>query len=278
MWHERSRTLSGAVVAVCCLAVCADSPRLPSLSWDTAPSSTPYRYRWSDPRSEYLTRLRVTYDLDAVVARSTTDLERVQAICNWAHKLFRHDGNNVPAQGDPISIIGLAQQGQRFRCVEYSIVIAGCLKSLSIPARVLGLKTKDVETRGSGAGHVVAEAYLRDEGRWVMVDGQFDAIPVLAGRALSAIEFQQALAQDSGPTVLSLSQPDESSYFGWVGEYLYYFDTQLDQRGPGVSTDPASLMLVPLGAPEPHVFQGTSAIRNMSYTHSLADFYPTPEF
>jgi transglutaminase-like putative cysteine protease len=262
-----------------CGTGCADAPSLPLLEWDASARAPRHVFLWSDPASEYLTRLRKTYALEEQVAGSTSDFERVRVICHWVHGLWRHDGNNVPAQFDPIFIITQAQQGQRFRCVEYGIVIAGCLKALGIPARVLGLKTSDVETRASGAGHVVAEAYLRDEGRWVMVDGQFDAVPVLGARPLSAVELQQALATSApGLTVASLSQVDAPSYFGWVGEYLYYLDAQLDQRGPGVDTELWTLMLVPIGAPQPTAFQGRSGGPYFLFTDALADFYPVPTY
>lgn len=54
---------------------------------------------------------------------------------------------------------------KRFRCVEYSIVAAGALNALGIPARTVGLRTKYVETELWSAGHVVAEAYLKDLGK-----------------------------------------------------------------------------------------------------------------
>ncbi|HEV2705472.1 MAG TPA: transglutaminase-like domain-containing protein, partial [Pyrinomonadaceae bacterium] len=176
----------------------------------------------------------------------------------------------------PISILEEAKQGKRFRCVEYSAVLAGALNAVGIPARVLGLKTEDVETRESGAGHVVTEAYLADKKKWIMVDGQWDVIPTLKGQPLNAVELQEALAKNAkGLGVESLSGADAKKYFAWVAPYLFYFDTRFDSRIEG-ATHTRSLMLVPVGAKEPAVFQKKHSLKSMVYTNSLRLFYAPP--
>ena len=137
-------------------------------------------------------------------------------------------GNIEPKQSDPLSILQEARQGKHFRCVEYAAVINGCLNAIGIPSRILALKTQDVETRWNGAGHVVAEAYLRDQQCWCFIDGQWNAIPIVAGKALSAVEFQEALARsDANLEVRNMPARRTRSYFQWVRQYLYYFDTPL---------------------------------------------------
>lgn len=235
----------------------------------------PVAFVRSMPGDAYLTRLRTAYALDKVVAGEKSDYGKVRAVSRWVRSRWEHNGSNEPRKPDPISILQEAAEGKRFRCVEYSVVLSAALNSLGIPARVLGLKTEDAETRESGAGHVVTEAYLADVKKWLMVDGQWDVIPTLKGKPLHAVELQRALSrQDKGLSVDSLSGAQAEKYFAWVAPYLFYFDTKLDSRFEGASPS-QSLMLVPVGAKEPTVFQRKWPLR-MVYTHSLRAFYPKP--
>lgn len=161
--------------------------------------------------------------------------------------------------------------------MEYSIVISGCLNALGIPSRVLALKTEDVETRKLGAGHVVAEAYVRDPDKWILIDGQWDVIPLLNGIALNALELQQAFAQNKpGLDIHSGSQSKPTEYFKWVRPYLFYLDVSLDNRVGIADRSGARLMLVPVGAKKPTVFQREFPIGEMLYTHSVRAFYAKP--
>jgi len=97
------------------------------------------------------------------------------------HNQWQHNGNNEPHKNDVTSILEEVKEGKNFRCVEYGIVVAACLNSIGLKARQLNLKTKDVETTEYGAGHVVTEVFLNDLKKWMFIDGQFDAMPLLDG-------------------------------------------------------------------------------------------------
>lgn len=235
-----------------------------------------YTFQYSSPEEEYLTTLRTTYALDDVVGGKSSDLEKVQTMCTWVHNRWAHNGRNRAKKADPLSILRNAALGQEFQCIEYSIVLSGVLTSLGIPTRTVYLKTADVETRRDGAGHVVAEAWLRDRQKWVMLDGQWDVVPMLNNTPLNAVEFQQALATNApGLRIETASETKQKGYFNWIEPYLYYFDTVLDSRF-GVNAPPSGLMLVPVGAKCPTVFQHDTPIRRMRYTNSVTTFYPNP--
>ncbi|MBD2756552.1 hypothetical protein [Spirosoma validum] len=138
-----------------------------------------------------------------------------------------------------------------------------------------------METRQTGAGHVVAEAYLADLKKWVMIDGQWDVTPVLYGKPLNAVELQRALVSKSPNVgVDSFSGVEPSGYFRWILPYLFYFDTKIDGRfGPGklvYARHSEALILGPVGAKAPRVFQQVYPIKNDLYTHSLNAFYAPP--
>ena len=253
-------------------------PSAPVLKWDDSEVGPEVSLLQDSPADSGLALLRQRYGLDELVRGASDDLERLRRIVDWVHRQWEHNGSNVPSRSDPLTILEEARAGKQFRCVEYAIVTAACARALGMPSRVLALKRKDVETAKSGAGHVVAEVWLRDRGKWVFADAQFAAIPALAGVPLNAVEFQEAIARHRGP--LSLG-PDWSGkqkrfYLRWVAPYLYYFDFRLDQRFfvERSQKRPGLLMLVPKGASQPHVFQRRFPIRNCTYISNPRIFYP----
>ncbi|HET7433998.1 MAG TPA: transglutaminase-like domain-containing protein [Thermoanaerobaculia bacterium] len=254
----------------------------------TAAAQTPPKLTFSEPvapvmflrsgaEDPYLAKLRADYKLDAVVASSKSDLEKVKAMSRWVRSRWEHNGSNTPTNPDPASILQEAASGKQFRCVEYAQVLAAALTSVGVSARVLALATEDVETRPSGAGHVVAEAWLADAKKWIMVDGQWDVIPFAGDTPLNAVELQNALAtKRDGITVSSLSGTKSDEYFAWVAPYLYYFRTNFDSRYP---TPPsrAELCLFPVGAKPIAIFQGKWPLSSMAFTHSVEMFYAPPQ-
>ena len=249
---------------------------------DDEAHSTPFNFKWSSPDEAYLRRLRDEYNLDAIVTHAADDYEKVKAIRKWARDLWSHDGWNEPSQNDPLTILREAAEGKNFRCVEYAICTSGALTALGIPARVMSLKTQDVETRETGASHVVLEAYLTSLDKWVFVDTQWDVTPFLHEQPLSAVELQHAITRE--PERLSLdtsSGTEQAEYSEWIAPYLFYFDVPFDNR---IRAENAlwrleglnHLMLVPLGAPEPTTFQRKWSLEGMKYTHSLSAFYARP--
>ena len=250
-----------------------------SIKYDEVTSNSDYPYIWSNPDSPYLTELRNKYNLEEKVADCKNDYEKAKVIVSWVNSLWEHHGANSPQKSDPISIIEEVKKGKRFRCVEYGIVVSGALNALGIPSRVVGLKNKHVETELLGAGHVVADAYIKDLGKWIMIDGQWGVVPTLNGTPLNAVELQQALAEQNpipGLDVYSDSEVDKERYFNWIEEYLYYIDVPFDNRNGIEQTEyvSGSLMLVPEGAIRPEKFQVKWNIGGMFYTHSIYDLYP----
>lgn len=234
-------------------------------------------------KNEYLNRLRAKYPIDSLIKDSKTDTDRAMKILNWVHNQWAHNGNNVPNKPDAISILEEVKEGKNFRCVEYGIVSTACLNAVGLKSRTLALKTKDVERRPSGAGHVLLEVFLNDLQKWVMLDGQWDVMPVLNGIPLNAVEFQRAITERYQQLeIRSLSNISKRRYCEWIYPYLYYFDVAFDNRE---TTSPKAalhdgkrkLMLVPIGANNPTVFQVKGKITDCLYTNSYSDFYRPPQ-
>jgi hypothetical protein len=253
------------------------------LAFSPKPSTDSLKF-WYEPNAQnaYLQRLLANYPLQSLIVDKKTDTDKALAILHWVHQQWKHNGSNEPRKSDAISILEEAKEGKLFRCVEYGIVATACLDAVGLKSRVLGLKTKDVETRESGAGHVLLEVYLADLGKWAMMDGQWDTMPTRKGVPLNAVEFQQAVTTDyKNVEIKGFSQVSKRNYISWIYPYLYYFDVKFDNRegltaGRRQVQGKYSLMLVPTGAKKPTVFQRTNSIGLVAYTNSLKDFYAPP--
>lgn len=244
------------------------------------------RFLFSDTAGNlFLRQIRHDNKLAELVAGCTTDLEKVFRVMNWTSLQWKHSGTNTPSKNDAITILNEAKKGNKFRCVEYAIVLTTALSSIGIKARVLALKTKNVETAEYGAGHVLAEVFLKEYGKWVMADAQFNLVPFRNELPLNAVECQKIYAEGNKPSLRNIYGPvkkgTEKLYSGFIPGYLYYFDTSFDTR-QGINidrlkiNDKRSLMLVPVGAKNPGYFQRTEKLNNFIYTNSVADFYRNP--
>jgi hypothetical protein len=241
----------------------------------------PFWYEQNN-NNPYLQLLRSKFPIDSLMAEAKNDTEKALRILHWVHSQWQHNGSNNPKKNDAVSILEEAKEGKNFRCVEYGIVSTACLNAAGLKARVLALKSKDVETRQYGAGHVLLEVYLNDLQKWALADGQWDAMPVLNGIPLNAVEFQQAIAENYIELEIKTSSgTSKRFYINWIYPYLHYFDISFDNR-EGANIDKMKidgkkcLMLVPPGEKNPVLFQITKKIDYCLYTNSLKDFYAPP--
>ncbi len=257
------------------------------LTWDETATVPSFKMAIPGPEDPSLRQLRKEYELDKVVAGAASDYERLRRIVKWTHDRWKHSGDNTPSKSDPLTILTEAKEGKQFRCVEYATVVTSCAQALGMPARRLSLKREDVETAESGAGHVVAEVWIESLGKWVFVDGQWDAIPEKDGTPLNAVEFQDAIGHKApGLKIRSSSGIKEDMYLYWVTPYLYYFDFNLDQQQferPSLQPEANQrapkqglIMLVPKGAKNPTVFQRKGRIGKCTYISKPKAFYPKP--
>lgn len=216
-----------------------------------------------------------------------SEVQKAKTIIGYAHGLFGHDSDNEPSAFEPVTIIKEAQAGKSFRCVEYSLLATALLWAYGIPARMVGLKTSDVDSRAYGAGHVVLEFWSNELNKWIMSDVQAGVMPIYDDKLLSAFELRNLIYEDTPLNYVSVEGSrfikndmfaSETAYSEWVKEYLYFIDTakevsfaEMDRRKELI------IMLVPLGIESPKMFQNMF-VMNAIYTHSVLDFYPEYKF
>ncbi|MEM6720066.1 MAG: transglutaminase domain-containing protein [Bacteroidota bacterium] len=239
--------------------------------------------KYQSENSEYLEELKAAYPL--AMPTNASDMEKVLYVLNWTHNRWKHSGNNSPKKNDAISILQEAEEGGRFPCFAYAIVLRDQLNALGFKARTIYLKTADAKTRKGSPGHVATEVFLDDLQKWVFLDGQFNVMPSMNGVPLNAIEFQNAISTNFEKfTLESLAKETKTSktnYVNFVYDYLFYLDTTFDNRySPKqrhLIDGKASLMLVPSGAENlDHISFWDMDINYCKYTTSAKAFYAKP--
>lgn len=254
--------------------------------YDTLGRNPAVTFRYADTLGNaFLRQLREENGLPGLLNGLTTDRQRVLALLDWTHRQWKHDGGNEPSRPDALTILHEARAGQRFRCVEYATVLASALQAVGYRARPVALKTKDVETARSGAGHVLAEVWLPQHGKWALLDGQYNVMPEAGGVPLNAAELGEALRQRRAFGLADATGEVKGArrtvYLFFIARYLYYLDVAFDNRQPAPAQPlrvggKTRLMLVPLGAPKPALFQGQYPLDDLCFTHSTLDFYAAP--
>ena len=241
-----------------------------------------YEFVFTDSINQaYYKNLANHVNLDSIIRETRTPTEVAVKLTDYTHDLWNHNGDNTPSKYEGITIINEAKTGEKFRCVEYSIVLTELLNAANIPARIIGLKTKDVETRKSGAGHVAVEYYDNTFKKWIYADAQANVIAFVEDEPLNCVELQKAIKDNEALKINNYKQKEIKKFSNWIGQYLYYFDSNFDQRVKSQERlsykGNTQLMLIPTDANKPKLFQVKGLIENTIYTNSIGEFYPIME-
>jgi len=220
-----------------------------------------------------------------LVENEDKEQTKVLILLNWVRNQWEHNGWNDANTNNAFTILERAKQGEKFRCVEYGIVLKSALASIGMKSRTLGLMTRDVEKVKFGAGHVLAEVWLDDLQKWALVDAQFDVMPTLDNVPLNAVELQAAIIGKKPVKLINLggeiATNEYEKYMSFIPHYLYYFNISFNEAksNPNYrynSNGKSNLILVPLNNKKPEIFQRKNPIDYAEYTYSLADFYRNP--
>ncbi|MCM3597224.1 hypothetical protein M4D55_15725 [Metabacillus idriensis] len=184
-------------------------------------------FKWLNYEHNYLEKLRQKFRLNSLINNQMDDLQIVEVVMKWVSGLWEHNGENEPQHSDPLFVLEEVSNGKQYRCVEYAIVLNGCLNALVLYSRILSLKTKDCETREFGAGHIVVEVYIPKLEKWIMADPQFNVVPYINKTPINAVEF--ALNKNQSVQIKP-SLKNDFSYLNWIRPYLYYFTVNFDNR------------------------------------------------
>jgi hypothetical protein len=244
------------------------------LQWDRTQNPPAFNVTYDTPGTEEFQQLKREFSIDSVVAGAKDDYERLRRLTHWVSTRWEHSPNQMASKSDPLTILREAEKGGRFICREYAIVLAGVANAYGMPARVLNLLPREVETRSEA--HSVAEVWLDQFHKWVLADGQYGAIGELDGVPLNGIELQKAFAEDK-PVKCIVGADVAAEWKPFILRNAFYFKFGDDQRSFLHKTN-RQLVLVPKGSPEPHKFAGgnESVFAGAVYTSNPDTFYAPP--
>jgi hypothetical protein len=245
------------------------------LVWDRTRPAPEFPVLYDDANVPQLIELRREFVIDSVAAGAKDDYERLRLLTRWVSTRWEHSPSQMASKSDPLTILREAQKGGRFICREYAIVMAGVAAAYGMPARVINLLPRDVETRSEA--HSVAEIWLEEYHKWVLADGQYGAVGELDGTPLSGIELQAAFADDR-PVICSAGADVLVEWKPFILRNAFFFKMGNDQRAFEHRTT-AQLVLVPKGAPNPTKFAGGNegVFAGAIYTSNPDSFYAPPQ-
>jgi hypothetical protein len=177
----------------------------------------------------------------------------------WVTSRWKHANAHMEID-DAVECLQRVDRGERFACVEYSLVLTQALNTLAIPARRVSLRQQNYYA-GVGRGHVVSEAWIDDMGRWVLLDGQNGLYWTGdSGQPLGVLELQRAFAAGGPrPTFATVCAPmDEGGADMWF-TYFAHATSDAGTWSPG-----------PLGL----VFQRTMLHMSRRLEHRPEVLYP----
>jgi transglutaminase-like putative cysteine protease len=130
---------------------------------------------------------------------------RVLLIARWIRSTVQFaGGTGYTPQGKPEDYLGDGKKGVvRGLCDFYSRLFVITCQELGIPARIIELD-----------GHVVAEAFLQETARWVMIDPTFGYYMLRGNDPLSVVELIQCYRHGVTitPAVFAESKGDDCLY------------------------------------------------------------------
>ena len=245
--------------------------------WEN-PDLPPLQLRFDAMDSAQAETLRAEFGLEALVANAPDQAAAHKAVLAWVHNRWRHSGLNEPVSPNALDILRAVAQGARFRCVEYSVVLAQALNALGYTARVVSLRSEGM-SYGTGKGHVISEVWRDDLRQWVALDGQNNAIWRHEGRPLSSHQIQALLAEgreseialDHGGSTWMTEPPDPETWLAYFHGIQLALDNRVFDAEPNAPKG-HRLLLAPNTHPE-LLFQG-APLSEVDITADADPLYP----
>lgn len=150
---------------------------------------------YGDPDSPRLRQLRREFALDEVVAGRDGDYRQIVALKRWVRSRWNHGYSRRHVE-DGLDLLRAGADGERFACGYYARTLVDCATALGLPAREVGILLAECEaprdyTLGC-VGHVVAEVWCEEHGKWVLMDADMNLHYERDGVPLNALELHDA--------------------------------------------------------------------------------------
>ncbi len=149
-------------------------------------------FTYAAPTDQDLSRLRETYDLEAIAGRGS-ETERLINLMAWVHRLTGHANEpEIPKELNAFNLIRLAQvEHMQINCYMKTVILNEVYLAMGWPSRQTHLLPHSHEEDES---HFVTSVYARSLGGWVLMDPDFGAyLTDEEGRLLGVSETRSRL-------------------------------------------------------------------------------------
>ncbi|MHC4713871.1 MAG: discoidin domain-containing protein [Planctomycetota bacterium] len=143
-------------------------------------------FAFEDLSHPNLKTLREKYGLADVIAPGKTEIEKMALLRNWVKLRWKHTIPRVFPRWDALEILELADKGEKFYCVQSSLLLVQCAQAVGWQARKLEIHDH------TGNDHSVIEVWSNDFNKWVIMDPDFNAHYERGGVPLGALELRKA--------------------------------------------------------------------------------------
>jgi hypothetical protein len=140
-------------------------PPIEILDWPQPIFGPPQDYSRVEPSREALLREQLPEPADSA-------WDTALGLLAWVSRRWEHANDHVNPGVDAVEVLRrVDEDGKRFACVEYTLVLTQSLCARGIPARRVACDAANYHT-GLSKGHAVTEAWIDELGTWVVLDGQ----------------------------------------------------------------------------------------------------------
>ncbi len=224
---------------------------------------------YESPDVPKMVELREKYQLKAVIAGKTTELEQFTALLSWVQTRWsEHGSDQITETNDSLKILEAAADGMNFQCWYYATVFVQCATALGFKARRLKVTIHPALKRTGNTGHIIAEIWSNDYQKWLVMDGDMNAYYKINGIPASALEIHHIWINQQldkieyiqllpVPKMIAKQTPEQRArefVFGAYDVIDYYFQLQIVMRNNWFSADkensPAGLAWIDKFHPE----------------------------
>ena len=178
----------------------------PSFSAKPASYAVDVKFSYAVPGDENLTKLRLTYDLDAVAGRGV-ETERLVNLLRWVYQLTGHANEpEIPEERNALNLIPLARDRHMLmNCALKTVILNEVYLAMGFESRPTHLWPAEKEDEES---HYITSVYSRTLGRWILMDPDFGVyVTDEQGAILGVAEIRSRLVAGRPLTVRPVDPP-----------------------------------------------------------------------
>lgn len=182
---------------------------------------------FSKPDLPYLVLLKKYVESKGFSLSEKKELDAIKKALRWSSSQWEHDGMNQPPKNfRAIDILKkVFDKKERYRCVEYGIVLSELLQAYGFITRTVSLRSNNVAYGGFGQGHVAMEVWSNELGKWIFLDPQFSTFLSYKDVPLNVYEIYKLKKEKNWNKLIvkspkDINDKDKKHYKEFLKNYL----------------------------------------------------------